>query len=159
MNKHITENILHYLTLEKPEYAILLSGKWGSGKTYFIENLIKKHIEDQEEKKKKSELELEKKFVKISLFGLKKVESIDEQIFQSLHPIIGSKYAKITGSILKSAFKVGIDLDWNGDNKKDGTVNTDLKDFKLSDFFSDKTTKKKEIIFVFDDLERTQINP
>lgn len=156
MNKHITENILHYLALEKPEYSILLSGKWGSGKTYFIENFIKDYVDKQE--KQEIESKLEKKFIKISLFGLKKVESIDEQIFQNLHPILGSKYAKITGGILKSAIKLGVDLDWSGDGKKDGTLNTDLKDLKLTDFFSEKGNKKKEIIFIFDDLERTQIS-
>uniref|UniRef100_UPI0027B8F304 P-loop NTPase fold protein n=1 Tax=Rheinheimera sp. TaxID=1869214 RepID=UPI0027B8F304 len=157
MNKHISDNIMHYLSLDMPEYALLISGEWGSGKTHFIDDFIKKYSFENE--KSNTGISLEKKFVKVSLFGMKKTESIDERIFQCLHPILGSKYAKITGGILKSAFKIGIDLDWNGDSKKDGTVNTDFKEFKLSDFFSEKSTRNKEIIFVFDDVERTQIDP
>ena len=30
MNKHIEENLNHYIVLEDPEYAVLLSGKGGS---------------------------------------------------------------------------------------------------------------------------------
>lgn len=147
MNKHITENIQYYLSLDKPEYALLLSGKWGSGKTHFINNFVGNISDDKR-----------KKFILISLFGLKNVESIDEQIFQNLHPFLGSKYAKLAGNIAKSAFKIGINLDWNGDEKNDGSVSTDLKSFNLLDFFSNKKKTNKEIIFIFDDLERTEIS-
>jgi hypothetical protein len=147
LNKHITENINYYLELEKPEYALLLSGKWGSGKTYFINDFVDSYTN-----------EANKKIIKISLFGLKNVDSIDEQIFQNLHPILGSKYAKLTGNIVKSAFKLGINLDWNGDGKKDAALSTDLKSFNLLEFFSDKEKENKEIIFIFDDLERTGVS-
>lgn len=145
-NIHIQEYLENYLKLLNPEYAILLNGKWGSGKTYFIDTFI-------------SEYKVPNiKFIKISLFGLKNTNSIDEEIFQNLHPLLGSKYAKITGNILKSAIKLGVNLDWNQDDKKDGTANIDLKEFNPLDFFSDKKKSKQEIIFIFDDLERTEIN-
>lgn len=145
-NSHIQEYLENYLKLSNPEYAILLNGKWGSGKTYFIDNFISEYKEPNV------------KFIKISLFGLKNTNSIDEEIFQNLHPLLGSKYAKITGNILKSAIKLGINLDWNQDDKKDGTANIDLKEFNPLNFFSDKNKSKQEIIFIFDDLERTEIN-
>ncbi|CUV65582.1 conserved hypothetical protein [Sulfurovum sp. enrichment culture clone C5] len=145
-NTHIQEYLENYLKLSSPEYAILLNGKWGSGKTYFIDTFIGEYKEPNI------------KFIKISLFGLKNTNSIDEEIFQNLHPLLGSKYAKITGNILKSALKLGVNLDWNQDDKKDGTVNVDLKEFNPLDFFSDKKKSKQEIIFIFDDLERTEIN-
>ncbi len=152
LNEHITENISYYLSLEKPEYAILLSGKWGSGKTYFIDDFIKEYI------KSNSSDDQKKRFIKISLFGLKDVSAIDEQIFQNLHPILASKYAKLTGNLLKSALKLGINFDCDGDGKKDGSLSTSLEKFNPLDFFTDKPKKDKEIIFVFDDLERTEIN-
>lgn len=145
-NIHIQEYLENYLKLSNPEYAILLNGKWGSGKTYFIDTFISEHKEANI------------KFIKISLFGLKDTNSIDEEIFQNLHPLLGSKYTKITGNILKSALKLGVNLDWNQDDKKDGTANVDLKEFNPLDFFSDKKKSKQEIIFIFDDLERTEIN-
>lgn len=145
-NIHIQEYLENYLKLSNPEYAILLNGKWGSGKTYFIDNFSSEYKEPSI------------KFIKISLFGLKNTNSIDEEIFQNLHPYLGSKYAKITGNVLKSALKLGINLDWNQDDKKDGTINVDLKAFNPLDFFSDKKKSKQEIIFIFDDLERMEIN-
>jgi len=146
INSHIEKYLENYLKLDKPEFAILLSGKWGSGKTYFIDKFIEKN-------QKKDEF----KFIKISLFGLKEVDSIDEQIFQNLHPFLGNKYVKLTGNIAKNALKFGIKLDWNDDNKSDGTANTDLSKFNPLDFFSDEKKSKIKIIFVFDDLERTDI--
>jgi hypothetical protein len=145
-NKHIEEYLNNYLLLENPEYAILLKGKWGSGKTYFIQSYID-NFQDENIK-----------FIKISLFGLKNTNSIDEEIFQNLHPLLGSKYAKLTGNILKGALKLGINVDWNQDDKKDGALSIDLNKFNPLDFFSDSKKSKEEIIFIFDDLERTEIN-
>ena len=148
-NIHIQEYLENYLKLSNPEYAILLNGEWGSGKTYFIDTFINKY----NDKSKKPNI----KFIKISLFGLKNTNSIDEEIFQNLHPLLGSKYAKIAGNMLKSALKLGINIDWNQDGKKDGAVNINLK-FNPLDFFSDKKKSEQEIVFIFDDLERTEIN-
>jgi hypothetical protein len=98
------------------------------------------------------------KYIKISLFGLKNTSAIDEEIFQNLHPLLGSKYAKLTGNILKSALKLGVNFDWNQDNKKDTTANINLNKFNLLDFIPDNEKYKKELVFIFDDLERTEIN-
>lgn len=152
MNKHITENLSYYLTLDKPEYAVLLSGKWGSGKTFFIDTFVENYNATEPGPEK------EKKFIKISLFGLKEVTAIDEQIFQNLHPVLGSKYAKLTGNILKSAFKLGVNLDFDEDGKKDGSLTTSLEKFNPLELFSAKSKNNREIIFIFDDIERTDIS-
>ena len=41
LNKNINKYINHYLTISSPNFAVLLKGKWGCGKTYFIKNIIK----------------------------------------------------------------------------------------------------------------------
>jgi hypothetical protein len=150
MNKHIEENLNHYIALENPEYAVLLSGKWGSGKTYFID----KYVEDFLEKYKTGNEKNKTKFIKISLFGLNKVTQIDEVVFQKLHPVLGHKYAKMTGGMLKGALKFGFNLDVNGDGESDAKLTVNPKDFS---FFSDDKKSDKELIFIFDDLERTSI--
>jgi len=147
MNSHIKKYLKNYINYDNPEFAILLNGKWGSGKTYFIDKFIK----DNEEKDKL-------KFIKISLFGLKEVDSIDEQIFQNLHPLLGNKYVKLTGNIAKNVLKFGMKLDWKDDTKADGTATIDLSKFNPLDYFSDEKKSKVKIIFVFDDLERTDID-
>ena len=120
VNLYIKNYLNNYLKINNPEFAVLLSGKWGSGKTYFIENFIEEYKENENIK-----------FIKISLFGLKKTDSIDEQIFSSLHSFLGNKYVKLTGNIIKNALKFGVKVDWDNDGKTDGTSNIDTKSFNL----------------------------
>ncbi len=144
INKHIIDNLDYYLGLPSPEYAFLLCGEWGVGKTYFIDDYINN----------KSTESL--KLIKVSLFGLKKISDIDSNIFQKLHPILGSKYAQFAGNVIKGALSLGVKLDINSDGISESTINTKFDKFDISEFLSDK--KKKEIVLIFDDLERCQIS-
>ena len=140
LNTHINTFIKHYINLEvSPEYSLLLSGEWGSGKTFFINQFLKSE-------------KSEKKFIKVSLFGINSIESIDEQIFQQLHPVLSSKPIKITTNLLKSALKFGAKIDWDNDTKPDGNISINLSQFNIFD--KDDKSSKEEIIFIFDDLER-----
>lgn len=143
INKHIVGNLDYYLSLSSPEYAFLLCGEWGVGKTHFINEYI--------EKKSCKDLRL----IKISLFGLKNTSEINSNIFQKLHPVLGSKYAKLAGNIIKGAFSMGVRFDLNSDGNSESMLNTKLDKLNLSDFLSDK---KREIVLVLDDLERSQIS-
>lgn len=51
--QQIKEEVLHYLKDESYQYAILIDGEWGSGKTYFVNNILTKEIKKQEEKTEK----------------------------------------------------------------------------------------------------------
>lgn len=144
VNKHIIDNLNYYLSLPSPEYAFLLCGEWGVGKTHFIDEYIEKKNGD------------EFRLIKISLFGLKNTSDINTNIFQKLHPLLGSKSARLAGNIIKGAFSVGVKLDINSDGNSESTLNTKLDKLDLFDFFSDN--KKKEIVLIFDDLERSKIS-
>ena len=103
-NKHIEEYFDYYFDGEKNfEYAVLLNGAWGSGKTWFI----KKYIQKQESK--------DKKVAYISLNGLSKTSDIDDEIFRCIHPKLASKGAKILGKVAKGALKAAFRFDWDGD--------------------------------------------
>ncbi|MCL7775710.1 KAP family NTPase, partial [Pasteurella multocida] len=115
MNEHIEEYLDIYLTKENIEYATVLTGEWGCGKTYFIRNYIKK----KENKK-------EYKFIYVSLFGLKSISSINQIIFQELHPILSRKEIKALGGALLSAIKFGVKIDLTGGDEKETSVNIDL---------------------------------
>ena len=142
MNKHIENYLDLYLEREDVEYATLLTGKWGCGKTYFIKNYIEKKSEEKKYK-----------FIYISLFGLKDIPSVNDAIFEELHPILSHKGVKILGGVLKSAIKLGFKFDLGGDKNDETSVNIDFT--KLNPF--DKT-EYKDLIFIFDDLERTLIS-
>ena len=141
-NKHIEKYFDYYFDGEKNfEYAVLLNGAWGSGKTWFI----KEYIQKQESKGKK--------VAYISLNGLSKTSDIDDEIFRCIHPILGSKGARLAGQILKGAIKATIRVDLDGDSKPDSTVNVSVPDIKLPDYLR----IDNNFILVFDDLERCKL--
>jgi len=144
INKHIVENLNHYLKAEDPEYAFLISGDWGSGKTHFIDAFITRYAIKTE------------KIIKVSLFGLNTSADIDEKVFQELHPILGSKHAKFAGSLLKSAIRLGVKVDINSDGKADSSIASNWDKVNFSDYFT-KGKENKKIIIILDDLERTNI--
>ena len=45
MKEKIVSIITDYLNREETDYALMINGVWGSGKTFFIKNTLKKDIE------------------------------------------------------------------------------------------------------------------
>lgn len=43
--EELVESILDYVRSDYTDYAIMINGEWGSGKTYFWNNQIKKKID------------------------------------------------------------------------------------------------------------------
>ncbi|MEZ2576467.1 P-loop NTPase fold protein [Buttiauxella ferragutiae] len=150
LNNHIIDNLNYYLNTSTPEYAFMITGGWGAGKTHFIESFIKEYNRNAIDNQSGN------KIIKISLFGFKTTSSIDEMIFQSLHPLLGHRYTKLAGNILKGALKLGCKIDINGDSKPDVDINASLDKIKFSEIFS-TSTDSGEIIIALDDLERTDI--
>lgn len=141
-NKHIEDYLDYYFDGKKNfEYAVLLNGAWGSGKTWFVKQYLEKK-EDQG-----------KKICYVSLNGITKTSLIDEAIFKSIHPILSSKGAKLAGQILKGTLKATIKIDLDGDGKSDGSTSSGIPNISLPDYL--KIDDK--FILVFDDLERCEL--
>lgn len=138
INKHVIENLNHYLSTEPTEYAILLFGKWGVGKTFFINSYMENFNNNSDNPSQK--------LLKISLFGLKATDEINEKIFESFHPFLGNKYTKLATTFIKGALKFGFPI-------KDASIDVNLNAVNVADFFKNK----KNFILVLDDLERTDI--
>ena len=139
--KLIEEELNNYLYNTNMKYAVLLNGSWGSGKTYFI----KKYIKNLEEKF--CENKNNKKPIYISLYGINSVTEIKNKIFISL---IKSKTIKQFLPFLDVGLEVGSDFISSITFVK----NTDNKLHKIF-----KTLCKIDnLIIVFDDLERCDIN-
>jgi hypothetical protein len=147
-NQHIEEYLNAYRKMEEFDFAVMITGPWGCGKTRFIDKYLKAKCTTQEHKE----------YIYISLNGISSVSDIDMALFQATHPLLGSKLAVTTGKILKASLRAGLklDLDFNDDGKTDGTASLDpgaglsLTKFGLS---------SKGKLLVFDDLERCLLPP
>lgn len=141
-NKHIEEYLDYYFDGKKNfQYAVLLNGAWGSGKTWFVKQYLEKKEDD------------ERKICYVSLNGISRTSDIDELIFKNIHPILGSKGAKLAGQILKGTLKATIKVDLDGDSKLDGSASGSIPKIELPDYLK----INDNFILVFDDLERCEL--
>jgi len=141
INSHVEDYLNYYCKLpHSPKFAILLKGKWGSGKTWFI-NQYREKAEG-------------KKSLYVSLYGVSKYSEIEESLFQQLHPFRSSKGMVLAGQVFKGLLKGALKIDLNHDNKEDGTWNISIPDINIPKEFNDSNFS----LLIFDDLERCSIN-
>ncbi|MBT4192992.1 MAG: hypothetical protein HOM14_09080 [Gammaproteobacteria bacterium] len=67
----IISAIKAYLDRSNTQYAVMIDGEWGTGKTYFYKSEIKPLVGDYEA-------------IYISLFGLKTIQDIEDEIFKTI---------------------------------------------------------------------------
>ncbi|MBX7154123.1 MAG: P-loop NTPase fold protein [Candidatus Kapaibacterium sp.] len=147
-NLAIHDEIIAYFNLPiSPEFAILVNGDWGSGKTFFIKKLIQQYSDSLGEIKSST--------LYISLYGIDKVSDINFEIFRQLHPVLGSKPAVFAINLLKSSLKLSFNVDSNSDGKQDSNINVSSSDLNIIETLSNVKGK----ILIFDDLERCSIAP
>ena len=147
----IIENFLNgYMMNPDPQYAILLKGKWGCGKTHFINHWI-----DAYQKHDAEDKVLEPVYV--SLYGLSETKQITTAINRVLYPILYGKAAKAGKTFLKfmSAIVLKCDVDWDKDENSDFSMNLGLD--SLSIFKSEDEQVKKGNLLILDDLERCDV--
>ncbi len=141
-NQHISDFLQYYYELEKPpEYAILLTGLWGSGKTWFIQDFIRQADNKPNE------------ILYVSLYGVKSIKDIETEFFRLLHPVLSSKHMRLMGKLTKGIIKTAINVDFNGDGKSDASLTGGIPDVN----FYEKVDLAVGRLLVFDDLERCSI--
>lgn len=149
----IEEYLSYYYRLPvAPQYAILIRGNWGSGKSWFIEQSIRKY-EDAEAAASPNPSKKARRALYVSLYGLSNTKEIENEFFRQLHPVLSSKGMGIAGKILKGALKTGLNVDWNGDGKTDATVSVSVPDLDLPGYLKNTSG----LVLVFDDVERCSI--
>ena len=142
VNAHIHQYLTSYLKRENPQYAVMLNGAWGCGKTFFIR------------KWKESIKSKDIKPIYVSLFGLQTIKEINELINKELHPILTSKATK---TIIKTAkVLTGVAISHKlGNDESEMNYSIDLTSLLETD--NPKTVGGK--IIIFDDMERCHIPP
>lgn len=152
-NEFIKNFLIEYINNPDPQYAIMLKGNWGSGKTFFIN----KWIEDY---KKRLDKNIILEPIYVSLYGLKDTAQITTEIDRKLHPILYSKGVSTITNLLKLAGKIVLrtDIDLNNNTEEDVQINATLDSLSLLTSKGDKDSNIGSKLIIFDDLERCTID-
>ena len=141
----LVESILDYIRSDYTDYAIMINGEWGSGKTYFWNNKIKPKIESMQLNGKKYTA------IYMSLYGISNLEEISKKIFIETTQLMDKnlkKYMDASGvKNIPEYAKTGLDMaNFFGVTQNGDRVN-------YAEFFS---TDDK--VLCFDDLERANVD-
>ena len=143
--EELVESILDYIRSDYTDYAIMINGEWGSGKTYFWNNKIRKQIDSLRLNGKQYTT------IYMSLYGISNLEEISKKIFIETTQLMDKnlkKYMNATGQLsIPEYAKTGLDMA----NLFGVTQNGDKIDY--AKFFS---TDDK--VLCFDDLERANVD-
>ena len=141
----LVESILDYIRSDYTDYAIMLNGEWGSGKTYFWNNKIKPKIESMKLNGKRYTA------IYMSLYGISNLEEISKKIFIETTQLMDKNLKKFMDASgvknIPEYAKTGLDMA----NFFGVTQNGDRIDY--GQFFS---TQDK--VLCFDDLERANVD-
>jgi hypothetical protein len=142
-NQHIEEFLKYYYTFDKdPGYAVLLKGKWGVGKTWFVNKTLQSLTDDGG------------KHLYVSLYGVGSYEEIENEFFKQLHPALSSKSMALTTKIAKGLLKASLKIDFDGDKSPDADISIQIPNINIPKYL----TNTSGFIIIFDDLERCSIS-
>lgn len=136
-SEEIESVIAEYLKNPKAEYAVMIDGDWGSGKTYFLTHSLIKIMKNIDNGKDKP-----RKYAYISLYGAKSIEEVSKEIVFQCFGNENKKRVKTANTVMETASNIL--------TASLGVVNIDLSKIK-------ETLAKIDInnwIICFDDLER-----
>ena len=144
--EELIECICDYVRRPYTDYAIMINGEWGSGKTYFWNNKLRSRLESITVNGKKY------KTIYMSLYGINSLEEISKKIFIETNPMISKSLRKFVdtreGNLSPEYVKTGLDM-----ANLFGNINMNSEKLDFSKLFAidDK-------ILCFDDLERANVD-
>ena len=144
MNEHVKYSLNLYLEDTDPQYAILLKGDWGCGKTHFIKEWIK-----EQDNNNASVYDV----VYVSLFGLSTIKGLVDSINKTLSPMF-YKIEKHGKEVLKAAAKIILKYNTSIDDLK---FDLELNPLDLLAQLNIAENSKEYKLFVLDDVERCDI--
>ncbi len=143
--EELIESILDYVRADYTDYAIMINGEWGSGKTYFWNNKVRNKIESLQLNGRQYST------IYMSLYGISNLEDISKKIFIETTQLMDKNLKKYMDShgqtTIPEYAKTGLDMA----NFFGVTKNGEKIDY--GEFFA---TNNK--ILCFDDLERANVD-
>ena len=144
--EELIECICDYVRKPYTDYAVMLNGEWGSGKTYFWNNKLRSRLESIKVDGKKY------KTIYMSLYGINSLEEISKKIFIETNPMISKTLKKFVdtrqGNKIPEYVKTGLDM---ANLFGSTSFSADKVDFSKMFAIDDK-------ILCFDDLERANVD-
>jgi hypothetical protein len=136
------DEVINYYLTNDTNYALLITGDWGKGKTYYYKNVVEHKIV-----KTPTFFNARKTYkpVYISLFGLNSIDEIKTQIFFALFPFLKKKGVKLASSLVQVVASGITSLNNLGDFSK----YVELVGSNKNDWI-----KLTDLVICFDDLER-----
>ena len=145
--EELVECICDYVKKPYTDYAVMINGEWGSGKTYFWNNKLRTRLE----RIQVQGTEKRYKTIYMSLYGINSLEEISKKIFIETNPNISKSLKKINekeGNTIPEYVKTGLDM-----ANLFGTTNFYNGKIDFSETFS-----VDDKILCFDDLERANVD-
>lgn len=144
--EELIESICDYVRKPYTDYAVMLNGEWGSGKTYFWNNKLRSRLESIKVNGKNY------KTIYMSLYGINSLEEISKKIFIETNPMLSKTLKKFVdtreGNRIPEYVKTGLDMANLFGNM---SFNSSKVDFSSQFSIDDK-------ILCFDDLERANVD-
>ena len=141
-------NVIEEYILSDSEYAMLIDGEWGSGKTYFAENKLVEHL-----KKLKESETITKECIYVSLYGVTSKQEIENQITEKILEQSSEKYGKFLSRGFKNSKTLSNIINIA---TPDGIKNI-FGEIDIEKIIS-KFQNVEEQILIFDDLERVEMD-
>lgn len=145
--EELIEAISDYVRKPYTDYAVMLNGEWGSGKTYFWNNKLRSRLEAIKTIDGKSY-----KTIYMSLYGINSLEEISKKIFIETNPMISKSLKKFVdtreGNLIPEYVKTGLDM---ANLFGSMQFSSHRVDFSKMFAIDDK-------ILCFDDLERANVD-
>lgn len=155
-NKALVSYLDNYISEESPNFAVLIDGKWGSGKTYFIKNY---YLERAHPKTKNP---IKDTSLYVSLSGCSSVKDLEERTFKALIQLGSGEPSELSIVAFEYFSKLGIESIL--DSKSDPNLVNLLSRFwqwatcKTKKKAFDIRIKKIDVV-IFDDFERVENLP
>lgn len=160
MKNSIIEPIRTYLEEEQTDYCVMITGKWGSGKSFYIKNCLQRDLLDG----------ANKKLIYIPLFGIKTIEDLYLSISIGISEGFSEKalekvkkqsdVVKVTADVVKETCGKYIKgINFKGAVLKCINLLPQAEAVKsIAGSIIENTNSFNDYCLVFDDFERSKIN-
>lgn len=148
----LNEYIKHYVEKDQTKSAIMLTGGWGTGKSYYIRNILEPFLK---ENGKHSKGKGNRSCAIISLYGLENISEISKRIYFELRSIGKSRKSEIF-STGKTAATIIAKTVLNGMTNMIGFDIGNISERDLQKVYS--SVNLSNVLVIFEDLERSNID-